>query len=274
MTTEDCCNSNETVGRPGAATVILLEVATLLALAAFLAWSHFAGRLVYFLAPAYLWLPPAAAVVLGAMALARVVGMVRRRGPCACEVAHSSAGSQLLCALVLLGAVAVGGAVRPTQFSPEGMQKRRVPPVPRDPALERAIAWVLGERTDDAEQSGGAATALPNNPTVLDLVALAGQAPRESLEGQFVTLIGQAAARDGAADRFDLYRLVVTCCIADATAAAIEVVPPPNAKPAGGWVRVAGTIRFDDSAGPGAPLIRAASVQQIAEPNEPYLEPR
>jgi hypothetical protein len=37
---------------------------------------------------------------------------------------------------------------------------------------------------------------------------------------------------------------------------------------------VAGTIQFDDSAGPSGPFIRAASVQQIAEPNEPYLEPR
>jgi len=270
MTSKQRHNANGTAARLMGTAVVLLEVAALAALAGFLWWSHSAGRLAYFLAPAYLWLPPAAAVVVGVMALVRLAGLFRRHDACHCEGHHASRGSQLFYAAVILGAVAAGGAVRPRQFSDEGMRKRLVPPAPRDPAVERAIGWVLhppAERGDDEGET--AEVMLPKDATVLDIVTLAQQSPAGSLDGQFLSLVGQSAAGP-TREQFDLYRLVVNCCIADATAVSIPVRLPSGTKLRHGWVRVDGTLKLDAASGP---AIQAASVKKIAEPREPYLQP-
>lgn len=272
-----------------------MEIVTLLLLATFLAFSYAADRLGAFLAPAYLWLTPAAAVALYAMGLARLIGCFRRRTPERSGAHHQPGhheehhGWQVPlwgCVVVLLTPVVMALWINPQQLSAEGARKRRLPTPPRavlTKRLERAFAWVRGQAAPAAPASGypdGVQKApLPKDPTVLDLLGAVDEGWAQEIEGQFVTMLGQCDLRDGRAStgggsgqRFDLYRMVVTCCIADATSVSVEVAPAADVKlEAGGWVRVGGIIKFDSPNDPAFPVVHAATVTKIAEPSKPYL---
>ncbi|MBM4047419.1 MAG: TIGR03943 family protein, partial [Planctomycetes bacterium] len=236
-----------------------IEPATLVCLAAFLAFSFFSGRLRFFVASYYTWMAVAAAVALGAMWLAR------RRAPhveacCAGEHSHESI-PRPVCGVVLLVPVAIVLAVNPTQFSSEGLRKRKPPAVARDLELEAAIHWVLGLKPTAAPV---ARATLPKEPTLVELLKAVDESSPKAVEGQFVTVVGQCDLPQGSAERFELYRLVVTCCIADARAATVEVAAPAAAKiEQGSWIRVSGLIRFDYPGDPTMPVIHAVTVVSI-----------
>ena len=258
-----------TAGRVGAWT----EIGTLLLLAAFLGFSFFSGRLVRFLVWPYVWLPPIAALILLAMCAARLVAHVRSRVSCQCQTPGGSHVSRFLCAAILVVPIIFALWVNPTQFSPQGARKRDVPPPPRDVELRRAIAWIQGVKTAD-KKAASTQVALPQNPTVLDLLTTSAEYLPDQLEGRFVTVMGQCYLPEGAeSGRFDIYRLVVTCCIADATAVSLEIARKPSVKlESGGWIRVGGRIKFDNPIDPSLPVIHAAGpISKIPEPPEPYL---
>jgi uncharacterized repeat protein (TIGR03943 family) len=260
-----------------------MEMVMLLAMATFLAFSYFAGRLGAFVAPGYVWLTPAAAVVLYAMLLARLVAYVRdsSRGE-ACHAPaeeHHAHGDEHHgwhvplsgCVAVLLVPIVLALWINPQQLSAEGARKRRIPTPPRNVKLEKAFAWVLGW-AGAAQTPGARADALPKDPSVLDLMGAVDEGRAEAIEGLFVTMTGQCDLRGSSAERFDLYRLVINCCIADATSVSVEVAPPAgvNLDP-GGWVRVGGIIKFDSPLDPALPVVHAATISRIPEPSKPYL---
>lgn len=258
---------------PGSRVLALSEVAALVVLATFLVATAWTGRVRLFVAASYVWLPPAAGVLLLAMAVAR---LVRLRPGCAgdaCADAHKppTSARRVLYALVLLLPVGLALAINPQQFSADGVRKRRAPSAARDVALEQAVAWILGR--PQAPPAGTAPVLLPAEPTVRDLLALAEQGQQPDLAGRFVTLVGQCSPRDsGAGRRFDLYRLLVTCCIADAQALSIEVVSPAGTLLEDGqWIRVGGVVRFDSPSGPALPVLHAAKIEKIPLPPRPYL---
>jgi uncharacterized repeat protein (TIGR03943 family) len=178
--------------------------------------------------------------------------------------------SVYLAALVVPIAFAL--VVDPTQFSPEGVRKRLVSGPPRDAELEGAINWVFGLQTVEKEVAVGPVR-LSSQPTVVELVAASTQGRAEDLQGRFVTVIGQCdLAGDAAGDRFQLYRMVVTCCIADATAVSVEIVGKPAAQVRpGNWLQVGGLLRFDNPFDSTLPVIHAKTISPISEPTEPYL---
>lgn len=250
-----------------------IEVATLLLLAAFLAFSFFSGRLTRFLVAPYDNLPPLAALVLLAMGAARLVVHVRRQASCECHEHASPGGSRFVCAAILIVPIICALWVNPKQFSAEGARKRKPLAPPRDVELRTAIRWVLGGKAA-GQRAESDQVALPESPTVLDLLTTSSEYLPDQLEGRFVTILGQCDLPDGAqSTRFDLYRLVVTCCIADATAVSVEICRKCDVQlESGGWVRVAGRIKFDNPVDPSLPVIHAAApVAKIPEPSEPYL---
>ncbi|HID75228.1 MAG TPA: TIGR03943 family protein [Planctomycetaceae bacterium] len=249
--------------------VIGLEVAAFVGLAAFMAWSYFAGRLKYFLAPEFHWLPLLAAVGLVAMALARWWWRGGGAVDCECAAAPRRPWVQMLCVGILAVPVALGLAVHPTRYSAQGLKKRSLNLPPHDPVLDQVFDWAAGIKPSE---TAGASPRflLPAEPTILDLLTAVTQGRAQQLEGRFVHVIGQCDPL--AEGRLSIYRLVVTCCIADATAMAIEVVPSaPISVQAGGWLRVGGIIRFDSPHDPSLPVVHATTVEKIAEPAEPYL---
>jgi uncharacterized repeat protein (TIGR03943 family) len=253
----------------GERTLVVMEVVSLLLLAAFLIFSAASDRLRFFLAPAFVWLPPAAAVLLMAMSAARW-----RAGAAACECGDDHSGSttmRWLYAMVLVVPLVFALAVNPHQFSSEGVRKRTAPAAQRDAALERAMSWVLGIKSA-ADKRSAVPSELSPEPTVAELMrALEGDGGR-ALTGRFVTVVGQCGADSATTGgRFELYRLVVTCCIADATAVSVEVVglPTVTVEP-GQWLRIGGVIAIEGGASLQA-VLRAATISKIPVPSNPYL---
>jgi uncharacterized repeat protein (TIGR03943 family) len=271
-------------GRTGMAA--WMEIVTLLLLATFLAYSYFAGKLGAFVAPGYIWLTPAAALALAAMFLARLLAALGggrsehgHEHPAGGACDHSHAGGDhgghlplAALAVVLLAPIVLALWVNPQQLSAEGARKRRVPTPPRNVKLEKAFAWVLGLAAAEKDADAAAPT-LPKDPSVLDLLTAVEEGRGGAIEGQFVTVFGQCDLRSGRGDgRFDLYRLVITCCIADATSVSVEVAPSAGFRlEPSGWVRVGGIVKFDSPLDPALPVVHAATIAKISEPNKPYL---
>jgi uncharacterized repeat protein (TIGR03943 family) len=84
-------------------------------------------------------------------------------------------------------------------------------------------------------------------------------------EGDEVELTGFVTPGDG--DAFDLTRMVITHCVIDAQPASVPIVGPERGPQTGQWVTVTGTVR---STSDGRLAIDASSVEEIAEPEDPY----
>ena len=95
------------------------------------------------------------------------------------------------------------------------------------------------------------------------------------LVGQPVDVIGFVYHDPRLADgQFLLGRYTVACCIADASALGIVVQWEPAAElPDNQWVRVQGVLAEGQLDGQRVPVIAAAAVLPITEPDQPYLFP-
>jgi uncharacterized repeat protein (TIGR03943 family) len=249
-----------------------VQVVTILLVGGFLGFSYLSGRVRLFVVPAYAWFSMAGALLLAAMGVARVLAGPRGCGWCELHEHTPWRLPTSACAVLLVVPIVLVVAVNPRRYSPEGLRKRRIAAPPRDARFERAVDWVLGLDAAGKDAAAGP-TALPKSPTVADVLAAAQEGRRAVLEGKFVTVLGQCDLPGGPrSKRFDLYRLVVTCCIADATAISIEVARRPSVDlEPGEWVRVEGIIRFDSRVDPSLPVVHATSTTRIPEPAEPYL---
>jgi uncharacterized repeat protein (TIGR03943 family) len=96
------------------------------------------------------------------------------------------------------------------------------------------------------------------------------EAALKARAGERVTIEGFVTQEPGEADRFQLTRFVITCCVADATISYVTVVDaPPGAFETDEWVRVTGPIYPLGS----DILVQAESIEPIDQPDDPYLTP-
>jgi len=256
-----------------------IKLAALFILAAFLTFAHFAGWVQDYLATQYQWLPPAGAVALILMGLARLTASPIAQASCCDDGCSSQAGSPRkavftasVSLVILTAPIVMALAVQPKEFSAEGMRKRRLETPRRDVKLDRAVDWIMGV-SDAVEATEATADTLPKEPTLLELVELAAGADPVNLDGKFVTVIGRCDLPDGETSRrFELYRLLVTCCVADASAVSVEVARKDDVRlEQGGWVRIGGLLKFDNPIDPTMPVVHAATISKVSEPSEPYL---
>lgn len=133
-----------------------------------------------------------------------------------------------------------------------------------------------------AVPSDPAETFLPKTPEghiklqTIDLVYAAEEpSMRQDIEGKNVELIGQfmpARAHNAAGNRFDLVRMFMNCCAADARPVAALV---QGARPEGvqemGWVRVVGRATFPFEGGRQIPVVEAESVTSCDPPQESFI---
>lgn len=85
----------------------------------------------------------------------------------------------------------------------------------------------------------------------------------EAFDGETVTLTGFVTPGTD----FDLTRLVITHCVIDAQPASVPITTDVDVPETGQWVTVTGTVR---STSDGRLQIDATSVEEIAEPEDPY----
>jgi uncharacterized repeat protein (TIGR03943 family) len=107
----------------------------------------------------------------------------------------------------------------------------------------------------------------------LDLL-FAAQEPglREEFENQRVSILGQyVPPRGGAEGGFDLVRMFVVCCAADARPLGIKVTGEPVAVPRMGWVRITGVARFEDNGGLLEPVLELEKIEEVEAPRESFL---
>lgn len=86
----------------------------------------------------------------------------------------------------------------------------------------------------------------------------------EAFDGDTVTLTGFVTPGD---EGFDLTRLVITHCVIDAQPASIPISADTAAPATGEWITVSGTVRATRD---GRLAIDASTIEQIAEPGDPY----
>lgn len=110
----------------------------------------------------------------------------------------------------------------------------------------------------------------------VDLLYAAGEPTmREDFENKQVEVAGQflpAVTGNANGDRFNLTRLFVMCCAADARPVAIAVQSnPPTDLPKMTWVKVRGKSTFPVEGGRHIPVIVAESVTETDAPAESFL---
>jgi len=258
-------------------TIVLLLVAL------FLAWASGTGRIRRYLAPRYVWLTPVGAAFVFAMGAVGLAHAGNRHAhdhdhhghACSCGGHGGRAWLYRVCLIAPFVAAAI---VDPSTMSGEGKRKRQMSSQfsGTDVALRSAVSWILGvaaQPSTPGEKAGSSESVLPKKPTVRDIFNAALQGDQTQIEGRFVSVIGQCEPREGAgSNRFDLMRMVVICCIADASAVAVEVAPlPGTGVEPGEWARVSGVIKFDSPYDPSLPVVHASMIEKIPEPDYPYL---
>jgi uncharacterized repeat protein (TIGR03943 family) len=134
-------------------------------------------------------------------------------------------------------------------------------------------SYAVGRRS--ASTGIGSSARIVSGP--IDLVDIAAaravvdaDAALKARAGERVTIEGFVTEEPGEADRFQLTRFVITCCVADATISYVTVVDaPPGTFDTDAWVRVTGPIYPLGS----DILVQAESIEPIETPDEPYLTP-
>lgn len=144
------------------------------------------------------------------------------------------------------------------------------------PAWDENIDDVDATWDDNQEEGVEYFTRGPDGSIQLETLDLlfAAQEPglREEFENQRVSIIGQyVPPRGGAEGGFDLVRMFVVCCAADARPLGIKVTGEPVAVPRMGWVRITGIARFEDNGGVLEPSLELEKIEEVDAPRESFL---
>lgn len=250
-----------------------------------LCYFYFSGRIVAYLHPGFHWLTITAGVVLVLMAFLMLVlpldSVDLSLGGCAPERPVPTA-LRLLGGFVLVVPLIVATGVSPSQFGATTVLNRGyissasqlpfVVNMPDEPLPGEAFG----------DMGGGVLDYLTRNEAgqirteAVDLLYAAEEPSlRRDFEGQGVELIGQfmpARANNAAGNRFNLVRLFMLCCAADAQPLAVLVQPEAFEKlPDMTWVRVTGRAVFPTEGGTRIPLVENAHVEQTAAPPDIFV---
>lgn len=181
-------------------------------------------------------------------------------------------------------------SVRPEGFSATTVRNRgimRAPP-PTEKKLDVEIV-ARSERSPDAAPRKMAAEAIFTEPeenrasiggggaeelTVYEIMVLSADPElRQKMADARVRVVGQIVHDAKNAGRFDLVRMFIVCCAADARVLGLKVQGGgPEGAEEMDWVQVDGKLEFEQT-GPGVPqpIIRPENVQKVDEPDEPFL---
>ena len=115
----------------------------------------------------------------------------------------------------------------------------------------------------------------PEQRNVLDWLRAFNSGSYEQFNGQPADLIGFVYTEPSFDERtFMVARFAISCCVADASALGVPVSWQGAAELAQGeWVRVKGSFSLASFKGDDVPVLQAASIEPVAQPEHPYLYP-
>ncbi|MBE2178917.1 MAG: TIGR03943 family protein [Chthoniobacterales bacterium] len=272
---------------------------TLLAWSGLLLWFRFSGRIAAYLHPQF-----HAYVVVAGVGLLVLAGLWwwasrGETGGC-CGHDHGdhdhhhgrlTAGA-VAGFVVLLGPVTAAALISPSQFGEAAVMNRIiVTDVNQLPSArpsfgdswQDAPALGDGELPDiaewPAEEEEGVEyfTRGPDGAIQLETIDLlfAAEEPalRDEFNNQRVSIIGQyVPPRGTVAGGFDLVRMFVVCCAADARPMGIKIISPDSVEvPRMGWVRITGTAKFQERGGRFEPSLEAEKIEPVEAPPERFV---
>jgi len=130
--------------------------------------------------------------------------------------------------------------------------------------------------TSPADTSASILTIAPAERNVLDWVrAMSANPEPTALDGQSADVVG-FVYRDARFDddQFMVGRFTMTCCVADALAIGVVVhSTEASVLEADSWVRVTGTFQAGTLGGSPMPVLEAAEISLVMQPEQPYLFP-
>lgn len=205
------------------------------------------GQIPFYIHPRYTLLVVVAGAILLLMAAVRARGLFNERPARGPGWVHLLLATPLLLGALVpaqpLGADTLAG--RGTELNAVATSSRAAQ-LPRDTATWNLLDWgtALSVRGDE-------------------------------LLGQPADVVGFVFHDEGlGADAFYAVRYVVTCCAADGAGVGLPVVwTGGGALPENSWVRVTGTIDRATVGGVEQPVLRAAAVEPVPQPESPYLYP-
>jgi putative membrane protein len=148
--------------------------------------------------------------------------------------------------------------------------------IPSQPLGADAVG---GSISVNAVSNGSNWSAFTTNPlewNVLDwLRAFNNSEDAASFNGQQADVIGFVYKEPTFGEnQFMVARFTISCCVADASAIGLPVAwQGTSALPQDTWVRVQGAFEVGEFQGDSLPILQAASVETVAQPEHPYLYP-
>jgi len=262
-----------------------VSAAILMVWGVLLAYFCFSGRVSSYLHPSFHLWTAASGVVLVLMA-AGVLFL-----PVGEEILHApsrkTVGGVLITAAILIGPVIVTTIVSPSQFGAAMVMNRGLADSIADlpgytPFSEPPLPTEDGSVPSGEMQTQPTASYLPVNEAgqikaqTVDLL-YAAQEPtmRADFENKEIELVGQfmpAKANNPKGDRFNLVRMFVMCCAADARPVAVTIqTTKPESLPEMSWIKVTGKATFPVEAGRQVPVVVADSVIPTEPPPESFI---
>jgi uncharacterized repeat protein (TIGR03943 family) len=249
----------------------------------------FSGRVASYLHPSFhLWTGVSGIILL--LLAAGLLFLPEGHDPCCDSGCEPSNVRQMpiksaVASVILVVPMLVAATVSPDQFGAATVTNRGYLETINDlpgykPYVEPALP-----AADDSQTTGGTepdASYLPKNETgqikaqTVDLLYAAEEPTmREDFENKEVELIGQfmpARANNSRGDRFNLVRMFIICCAADARPVAVTVQLDKSGPIAEmSWVKVIGKATFPMESGRRIPLVLAESVTVCEPPEETFI---
>jgi len=265
-----------------------------------LAFFYFSGRVSSYLHPSFHLWTAISGIVLAIMAVA-LLFLPKGKDCCEGDCLHANESKstvrKLATALILTVPLLVAATVSPNQFGAATITNRGIvdniaslpgyqappaqPSAPVDPPLPtqdgKNNAQPATASTDQSQQDF-----MPKNAAgqikaqTVDLL-YAAQEPsmRADFENKEVEMIGQfmpARGNNPKGNRFDLVRMFVTCCAADARPVAVIVQAPQAEKLTEmSWVKVVGKATFPIEGGRMTPIVVADKVETCDPPDDTFI---
>ena len=276
----------------------ILTLVTLLLWGSTFLYFYLSGRIASYLHPqfhAYVVIAGAGLLVLGALWWWASRETDTGCGDCGChhegeEPRRRLSAGAVFAFGVLLLPITAAAFISPSQFGEAAVMNRgMVTDVSQLPSAElpggswqNAPAWddtvdaADASWPEDQEEGVEYFTRTPDGAIQVETLDLlfAAQEPalREEFENQRVSIIGQyIPPRDGPEGGFDLVRMFVVCCAADARPLGSTGVGKSGEVPRMGGVRITGVARFEDTGGTIEPRLELEKIEEVEAPRESFL---
>jgi uncharacterized repeat protein (TIGR03943 family) len=247
------------------------------------------GRLASYLHPSFhIWTAGSAVVlVLLAAGLLFLPEHGDHEGEACCDHVHDQQRPVRsgLAAAVLVLPIVLAATISPDQFGAVTVNNRGYIESLNDlPSYQPYVEPALPESEDSQPATGSEdngndisrnAAGQIKAQTIDLLYAAEEPTMRADFEGKEVEVIGQfmpVRADNAEKDRFNLVRMFMICCAADARPVAITVqTDAPHQIPEMSWIRVTGTASFPMESGRRVPLLVAKSLTPCEPPEETLI---